>query len=153
MSDEVTEYNLDAPPANPLESIFVLPEEVAADTRILGWYNEMVRQLRQEAAGIPMKAAQYTLMERIAFFYANMRYQEFNNPSMSAREKLQNIAAWQTMLDQFNRLLEKHNDKVMTEMLVTVQNILKDRLKLVSDPTERQALRRAYQEDFANIDL
>lgn len=146
---EQTLRDLDAPPANGLDGIFVLPENIASDARILGWYNEMVTQLRREAAGIPMKAAQYTLMERIAFMYANMRHQEFTNPEMSDRQRQANIDAWQKMLDQFNRLLEKHNDKVVSEMMVKVMNILKERLAIVTDPVERQALRRALAEDFA----
>lgn len=151
--NEIDTNSLDAPPADALESIFVLPDEIAADARIRGWYEEMVTRLRREAQGVPMKTAQYTLMERIAYFYANMRWREFTHPDMSLRERKENNLAWLQMLDMFNRMLEKHNDKLMTEMLLKVQNILKDRLSMISDPSERQALRRAYQEDFANIDL
>jgi len=154
MSEETDALrDLDAAPANPLDGIFVLPGHIAADPLIQGWYDEMVRQLRREAEGIPMKAAQFTLMERIAYFYANMRYQELNDPDMSDRQRQANISTWQTMLDQFNRLLEKHNDKLMNEMVLKVQEILKNRLALISDPSERAALRRAYAEDFANLDL
>lgn len=153
MSDEVELRDLDAPPVNGLESIFVLPDHIASDARILGWYNEMTEQLRREAQGVPMQAAQYLLMERIAYTYANMRYQEFTNPDLSDRARQANQDAWQKMIDQFNRLLEKHNDKVVNEMLVKVQDILKTRLPLVSDPAERAALRRALGEDFAAMDL
>jgi len=152
MNEDLT-TDLDAPPSNGLDDIFVLPEDIAADPRIVGWYNEMVTQLRREAQGVPMKAAQYTLMERICYFYAYMRYQEFTNPAMPGREKLQNIAAWQTMLDQFNRLLEKHNDKIVQDMLLQVQDIVKNVLNLVKDPDERQFLRRRLNEEFAAVEL
>lgn len=153
MDEELELGNLDSPPADSLDGIFVLPEELANDPRILAWHTEMVRRLRNEAQGVPMKTAQFTLLERIAYFYAHMRYQELNNPNMTAREKMQYITAWQTMLDQFNRMLEKHNDKLMAETLLKVQEILTNRLALVSDPIDRASLRRALAEDFANLDL
>lgn len=153
MNEDIDISNLDAPPVNALEDIFVLPEHIAQNERIAGWYTEMVAQLLREAQGLPMKAAQYALMERIAYTYANMRYQEFTNPDLSERQRQANVDSWQKMLDQFNRLLEKHNDKLMTEMLVKVQDILKNRLPLISDSAERQALRRALGEDFAAMNL
>ena len=153
MNEELDTSNLDAVPADSLDGIFVLPDDLANDPRILEWYTEMVTRLRREAQGVPMKTAQYTLMERIAYFYANMRYQELNNPNMTAREKMQYIDAWQKMLDQFNRMLEKHNDKLMAETLLKVQEILANRLPIVSDPGDRASLRRALAEDFANLDL
>lgn len=151
--EELTVNPLDDAPADAMEDIFTLPEEIASDERILRWYEEMVTRLRREAQGVPMKTAQYTLMERIAFFYANMRYQEFHNENMTTREKMQNIQAWQSMLEMFNRMLEKHNDKLVREMLIKVQQILKDSLPIVGDATDRTNLRRKLQEEFANIDL
>lgn len=150
MSDEL---NLDAPPATGLEDIFVLPDYIADDERIQRWYNSMSAQLQQEARGVPMQTAQFTLMERICYFYANMRYQEFNNPNMSPRERRENNAAWQGMLDMFNRLLEKHNDKVVNEMLLKVQEIVLTALDMVSDPVEKSALRRYLQESLAAAGL
>lgn len=153
MSDNTEIRDLDAPPVNPLDSIFVLPDHLASDHQILEWYEEMVSQLRREAQGVPMKSGQYTLMERIAFFYANMRYQEFHHPEMSDRQRQANIDNWQKALDQFNRLLEKHNDKVVNEMLIKVHDILMNALPIVTDDKERANLRRHLQEQFANIDM
>ena len=155
MDEQAIELNdLDSPPTNGLEGIFVLPPHLATgDPRITGWYNEMVRQLRSEAAGIPMQSSQYTLMERIAFTYAYMRNQEFNNENLTGRDRQALQDSWQKMLDQFNRLLEKHNDKVVNEMLVKVLDILKEGLPLVKDEVQRQSLSRYYQEAFAQIDI
>lgn len=153
MTEEIDIRDLDAPPVNPLDSIFVLPAHIAEDPQIRGWYDEMTTQLRREAQGIPMKSGQYTLMERVAYFYANMRYQELHNPDMTERQRQSNINNWQSALDQFNRLLEKHNDKVVNEMLLKVQEILKEALPIISDPKERANLRRRLHEDFASIDL
>lgn len=154
MNEEELAVNpLDDAPADAMEDIFTLPESIASDERIQRWYSEMVTRLRREAQGVPMKTAQYTLMERIAFFYANMRYQEFHNDSMTSREKMQNIQAWQSMLEMFNRMLEKHNDKLVREMLIKVQQILKDALPIVADSSDRANLRRKLQEEFASIDL
>lgn len=145
--------DLDAPPTNPLESIFVLPDYMASNPRILEWYNEMVTQLRREAQGIPMQAAQYTLMERIAYTYAYMRWQELTNQELSDRARQAMQDSWQKMVDQFNRLLEKHNDKIMTEMLLKIQGIIKEHLATIKDPVERQRITRGLIEDFAALDI
>lgn len=153
MEDETVLNPLDAPPEDALEDIFVLPDEVANNPQIARWYDEMVTRLRREAQGIPMKTAQLLLMERIAYTYAKMRYEEFNNPNLPERQRMALQDSWQKMLDQFNRLLEKHNDKLLTEMLVKVQNILRDSLPLIENPAERANFRRHLQEEFANINL
>lgn len=153
MTDEIFTDSLDEAPVDALEDIFVLPEDIQSDARIVRWHTEMVERLKREAQGVPMKTAQYTLMERISFFYAYMRYQELHNPDMSSREKMANMTAWQSMLDMFNRMLEKHNDKVLRETILEVQAILKDALPIVSDTKERADLRRHLGERFANIGL
>lgn len=153
MDDQEALSSLDSPPVNGLEGIFVLPEDIAEDTRILGWYDEMTMQLRREAQGVPMSAAQYSLMERISFTYAKMRHEEFNNPNLTSRDRQALQDSWQKMLDQFNRLLEKHNDHVLQELLVKVYNIVNDGLPLISDEKERANLRRHYQAEFAGINL
>lgn len=144
---------LDDAPADAMEDIFVLPETMANDPRIARWYEEMVARLRREAQGVPMKTAQYTLMERIAYFYAVARYNELTMINQTARDVRENNAAWLSMLDQFNRLLEKHNDKVVNEMIMEIQKILHDSLSIITDDRERAALRRHLQEEFANINL
>lgn len=152
--DEETVLNpLDDAPLNQLEDIFVLPEELASDERIARWHAEMVRRLRDEAQGVTMKTAQYTLMERIAYFYANMRYQELHNPDISLRERMQNMTAWQSMLDMFNRMLEKNNDKLVNELSLKIQAILQERLQIISNKDERTQMRRALAEDFAAMNL
>jgi hypothetical protein len=145
--------DLDAVPRYALDDIFVLPEDLASDEMVLHWYDSMTNELRREAQGVPMKSGQYTLMERIAYAYAYMRYQERHNPDMSIRDRTELRKNWQEPLAEFNRLLEKHNDKLMTEMLVQVQGILKDELSIITNREERNALRRRLAERFANIDL
>lgn len=153
MSTETELSNLDSPPVNGLEGIFVLPEHLAADPRILGWYNQMVRQLRQEAAGLPMQSSQYTLMERIAYTYAYMRYQEFNNESMTSRDRQALQDSWQKMLDQFNRSLEKHNDKVVNEMLLKVKDIIDEGMQYIKSDEDKVAFRRYLATAFANVEM
>lgn len=153
MNEETALNPLDDAPLDAMEDIFVLPESLTQDERIVRWHSEMVTRLRREAQGVPMKTAQYTLMERICYFYANMRYQELHNPEMSQREKMQNMTAWQSMLEQFNKLLEKHNDKIVNEMLIKVQDILFNSLSIITDDRERARFRRHLQEEFSNIDM
>jgi hypothetical protein len=151
--DEETLNNLDSAPVNPLESIFVLPDHIASNERIAGWYMEMASQLLAEARSVPMQAAQYALMERICYTYANMRYQEFSNPDLSERQRQATQDAWQKMIDQFNRLLEKNNDKMLNQKLIEIQGILLKRLPLITDDADRANYRRQIAEDFAKIGI
>jgi hypothetical protein len=121
--------------------------------RVVAWYEEMSRQLRREAQGVPMQSSQYTMMERIAFLYAKMRYQELNEIVVPERERQATQDSWQKAIDQFNRLLEKNNDKIIQDKIVQVQDIVKNVLNLVESQEERQFLRRRLNEEFANLEL
>lgn len=136
-----------------VNDIFTLPEDMQADPRISRWYEEMVLNLRAEAQGIPMKTNQFFLMERIAYLYALVRYRELGDVPYPGREHREDLKVLADYMDKFNRLLEKHNDKVLKEMIMKVQEILHQALPIVSDKNERANLRRRLQEDFASIDL
>lgn len=144
---------LDAPPLDELEDVFALPEPYASDERIQRWHTEIITRLRREAAGVPMTTAQTMLMERIAFFYIVMRFKEYSEGGISARELKDNNSAFLSMLDSFNKLLEKHNDKILHDVILQVTKILMDALPIISDEKERMAMRRRLQEDFASINL
>ena len=147
------DFPLDIDTNTSAEDIFTLPTELAADPRISRWYTEMVENLRIEAQGIPMKTNQFFLMERIAYLYSLIRYKEFSEVSYPGREHREDLKVLSGYMDQFNRLLEKHNDKIVNEMVGKIQEILRDALPIVTDDKERTALRRRLQTDFENIDL
>jgi hypothetical protein len=154
MSEANEEHNpLDGAPLDALEGIFVLPDEIAQDERIVVWYDEIVLRLRREAQGVPMKTGQYTLMERIASYYAKARYAELNGTEGSAREVAAANAEWLKMIDIFNRLLEKNNDKVILEMYQKVQDILTEGFPMITDPEDRKAFRRYLGEAFAEAGM
>lgn len=154
MNEDVEiQSNPDVRPDQPLDDIFMLPEHLAQHPQISRWHDEQVRKLRADAAGVPMSSVQEMLLERIAFSYADMRYKEMTNPNRTARDRRDDNAAFMGMLDSFNRLLEKHNDKIVTDMLLQVQEIIKEAIEMVSDESEKIALRRFLAEAFAAINL
>jgi len=151
--EDVVATNPDVLPDQPLDDIFTLPPHIAEDPQIARWHDEQVRKLRADAAGVPMSSVQEMLLERIAYTYADMRYKERTQPNRSSRDRRDDNAAFMTMTDSFNRLLEKHNDKRVNDMLVQVQDILLEAFDMVTDESEKSAVRRFLAEQLAAINL
>lgn len=144
--------NLDAPPLDNLDDAFTLPEPYSTDERALRWHTEIVDRMRREAAGIPMNTAQILLMERIAFFYVVNKYKEWNEGGVSGRELKDMNSAFLSMLDTFNRLLEKHNDKVAKENMGKIEGIINEILPMVSNEGERKRIQSFLINSFATLE-
>lgn len=142
---------LDVAPDDGLATAFELPESISEDATLLSLHTEIVMRLRREASGLPMKTVQNLLIERIAYFYVAMKQKE--REGISLREQKEILAFWLSMTQEFNRLLEKNTDKLLDEMIMKVQDILKEALPIVSDVPERQKLRRELSERFAEMQL
>lgn len=135
-----------------MEDIFELPERLQGDERLVRWHAEIVTRLRREAQGLPMKTIQTLLLERIAYNYVQMRSREIDETT-SARERREESQFWMSMTQEFNRLLEKHQDKLLNKVIDDVQRILDEVLPDITDKTERQQITRKLTEMFANLEL
>lgn len=144
---------LDGAPLDGLQIAFRVPASIEHDVELTALHGEIVKRLRREAQGLPMKTVQLLLIERIAFTYVDMIQNERTGVLRTARDKKEAYTSWVTMTQEFNRLLEKHNDKLLNEVLIKVQAILAEALPTISDPEERRQVRRFLQESFAEIEL
>lgn len=143
---------LDPPPLDELHDLFDLPEELQGVEQYVRWHSEISTRLRREASGLPMKTIQLMLMERIVNFYVVMRSME-TDPNVSANQQKNALEFWLKMTTEFNRLLEKHQDKLLNEVVLKVQAILREVLPLISNKEERQTVRRELNARFAEIEL
>lgn len=148
----MTTSPMDAPPLDGLAAAFRLPPEIAENETYAALHTEIVDRLRREAAGLPMKTVQNLLIERIAYFYVAMKMREDTGEG-SLREQKELLTFWLSMTQEFNRLLEKNTEKLRDEMVLKVQNILKEALPLVQDVEDRKALRRELSAKFAENEL
>lgn len=143
---------LDAEPLDELAQAFSLPEYIAEDPTLAAVYEEIVRRLRREASGLPMKTAHMLLIERMASFYVQIRWKENHNEFRGYQQKEYNTY-WLSLTQEFNKVLQANDEKLREAMLLEVQTIVGEAISLISDPTDRQNVRRKLAEDFASLEL
>lgn len=146
-----------------LEDIFDLPESLRGNPQLERWHREIVLRLRRESMGLPMKTVQMLLLQQIASHYVQMRRIEMAQPDfedMNARDianyernRREQSQFWISMTQEFNRLLEKHQDKLLNKVIDDVQRLLKDALPIVTDKVQRRELTRVLTEGFAALEL
>lgn len=142
----------DGPPADVMDVAFTVPAHIAG-TKWEPVYNEMLDRMRREASGLTMNTVQFLLIERIARFYVDMRLREDDGTQaqLSVKDQKEFNTFWLSMTQEFNKQLFNGQEKVREALVLEIQRILTNRLPLVKDDLERKNLRRALQEDFANL--
>jgi hypothetical protein len=143
---------LDGPPLDGLARAFQLPPLIAADQELSDLHAEIVRRLRQEAAGLPMNTVQNLLLERIATFYVQSKQSE-QAGTANLRNTKEQTAFWLSMTQEFNRLLTASDDKLRQALFEEVQQVVVDAVKLIEDKETRQQVRQALSAGFALIDV
>jgi hypothetical protein len=139
-------------PLDELAAAFELPEYIAEDEVLSGLYHEIVLRLRREAAGLPMKTAHMLLIERIASFYVTIRYKE-NHQEFRGYQQKEFNTYWLSLTQEFNKVLQANDEKLREAMLIEIQTIVSDTLKLITDPADRQNVRRKLSEEFAKMEV
>lgn len=142
---------LDGPPVDGLDRAFQLPEGMDGELGAL--HQEIVLRLRREAAGIPMNTVQQLLMERIATSYVQAKQRE-EQGVLTLRDIKDQNAAWLSMTQEFNKLLQASQDKLREALFSEIQKVMQSALdETVTDPEIMKNLRRRLAEGFANIEL
>lgn len=149
------ESPLDAAPPDDLARAFALPtwvdEEGGEGLRAL--HAAIVERLRREAAGMPMNTVQQLLLERIAYNYIVLKWKEETNGFTNTSQQKDFNTWWLSMTQEFNRLLMANQDRMREALLLQVQQIVNDSLRLITDDEERRNVRRHLAEAFAEVDL
>lgn len=151
MVESMAESPIDEP-LDELAEAFTLPDYISEDATLVSLYEEIVRRLRREAAGLPMKTAHTLLIERIATFYVTIRYKE-NNDGFRGYQQKEFNAYWLSLTQEFNKVLQANDEKLREAMLIEIQTIVSDTLKMITDPTDRQNVRRKLSEEFAKMEV
>lgn len=150
----MTDSTLDTAPADELELIFSLPEEIRADPTLVRIYTEIRTRLQREASGLPMNTVQQLLLERISFTYVLMKFKEQNGGFARTNEQKDFYAFWQTMTAEFNKLMLANKDELRDALINKIIQIVEKSISQnVTDAEERKAVRRMLSEEFAAIDL
>lgn len=143
---------LEVMPANKLQAAYVLPEYLQEDLDSAELFDEVISRLRRETEGIPMSTVQQLLIERIASMYVQIRYMEKTGFDGVNKQKELNDY-WLKLVAEFNKLLTNHDDKRREQLLLDVQTVVLNAIKLISNEEERRSVRRALTEGFTTLNV
>jgi hypothetical protein len=147
---DMTELDPDLPPIDDaLAAAFTLP--AGTDNHWVELHEEIVTRMRNESRAVPMGTVQHLLLSNIAWFFVSMKMRA--DEGMPLKEQKEMMDAWLKMTIEFNRLLTASQDKARTTILVEVQNVLRQGLKIVKDPVEKQTFSQYLNEEFARLDI
>lgn len=150
MTDQLTNP-LDGPPVDPrFERAFRLPEYVRGDSELVQLYEDMVSDLRREAAGLPLNTLQIFLIERIASFYVQIKFKE-NAESFSPNQQKEFNEYWLKLTHEFNSLLHASDAKLREQLMMDIEKLVTEAINLVTDSNDRQAVRRKLSSGFAEL--
>jgi hypothetical protein len=147
-----TGQNEDAVYEDALDAALSVPQHIVG-SRWEPIYHEILGRMKQEASGLSLGTVQILLMERIARFYVDMRMREEDGTinRLSIKEQKEFNGFWLTMTAEFNKQLLNSQEKLRDALILSMQEILLQRLPMVSDEQERKALRQALAADFAQL--
>lgn len=148
MSDDASP--LDGPPVDGLARAFQLPEGMEGDYADL--HGEIVLRMRREAQGIAMNTVQQLLMERIATTYVQAKIRE-ESGQLTLRDIKDQNAAWLSMTQEFNKLLQASQDKLREALFTEIQKVILEATEEITDPESLRNFRRRLAGDFAAIEL
>lgn len=143
--------DLDAPPVNPLDEMFRLPDDLRDHAIWQPIFDQMTSQLRREAAGIQMSTLQYILIERIASGYVLIRHREETHSWIGVNTEKETKAEWRNLVIEFNRLLANGEDKRREQLLDDMEKIILGGLELILDLDVKKQLRQFYEGELAAI--
>jgi hypothetical protein len=136
-----------------LARAFVLPEWLREDVEMVALYDAIVSRLRREALGMPMSTVQQLLLERISFNYIVLKYKEEHNDFRRVNEQKDFNTWWLSMTAEFNKLLMANQDKLREAMMMEVQKVVLESVKLIVNDDDRRNVKRYLAEAFAQLDM
>jgi hypothetical protein len=149
----MTELDPTVPPAgDAFEAAYRLPENFPEQWRAL--HEEIITRLRNESRAVSMSTNMFMLIERMAYFYVGMKIREADSEvPFSLKEQKEMLDFWLKMHAEFNKGIASTESKSRTTLLVEVQNVLRQSMKLIKDPLEKQQVNQFLNEEFARIDV
>jgi|AntRauTorcE11897_2_1112592.scaffolds.fasta_scaffold27086_1 ribulose bisphosphate carboxylase small subunit len=150
MSDSADRRDLQV--EDTLDLAFDLPQEFEDDPYLSSLYREIIARLRVEANGLPMNTVQTLLLERIAFFYINLKRSERSEALSPTRHK-DLVSFWLNMTSEFNKQLAAGHEQLRDALLLSISKMVMSKIDEIEDQETRQQLRILLSEGFAEMGL
>ena len=141
--------------ADPLARLFRPPAEVLFNEEWTELFHEQVRQLRRDAAGLPLDMAQSQLIERIASTYIRVKWYE-SAGGMSNTQLLDLNKLYLAYVAQFQKILQSSDEALRQDLLLKSMDICErgvdrfdDLEKTYTGAEVRQILRQHFKTEYA----
>lgn len=134
------------------QGIFRLPSEVEGDERLTAVYQEVVNQLREEAADIPMTTVQNLLIERIASLFVIIKVHDENGTWLPRQQREYN-ALWLSMSAEFNKLLLASQEVRYAATMDKIRTAVIAAANRLPEPEMRSKMREFLAEEFQKAGL
>lgn len=134
-----------------MDSAFTLPESID-DEQLRTLYEVIVHRLRSEAAHLTMTTVQQLLIERIAYNYIVLRYNESNNGFAHSTAQKEFNSFWLSMTQEFNRQVRQSDEEFRATLLNQVAGIFASVLD-TEDKETSSRLRSKFQDALATAGL
>lgn len=144
---------LDRAPEDGLERAFQLPDKIKNDESLVALHAEIVERLRNEASGITMNTVQTLLLERIAYFYIELKWQEENALSGLGKSYQDSVTRWISYTEGFNKMLIASSDKLRERMMEDINKMLTDAVSTLPDKASQQTMLREMAAGFAKLGM
>lgn len=135
-----------------IDRAFNLPEILQGDRELVDLYESIVLNLRTEARGIPMNTVQTLLLERIAFNYVLLKRGE-REGDLTPNQVKDLTKFWLDMTTEFNKQLAAGHEKLREALLLSISDMVVEKIGVVKDPEIHRTLLRELSEGFAEMGL
>lgn len=109
----------------PLDSIFVLPDNIDDENLRLA-YEIIVARMRREASHCAMSTVQQLLIERIAYNYVVLRWNEARDSFAHTTAQKEFNSFWLSMTQEFNRTLRVTDQEYKSALLGQIAEVISE---------------------------
>lgn len=135
----------------PLDSIFVLPDNID-DPELRMAYEIIVARMRKEAAHCAVSTVQQLLIERIAYNYIVLRWNEARDSFAHTTAQKEFNSFWLSMTQEFNRTLRVTDQEYKSALLSQIAEVISETMA-VEDPDVVDRIMPRFVDAFKKLGL
>lgn len=135
----------------PLDSIFVLPDNID-DPDLRMAYEVIVARMRREAAHCAVSTVQQLLIERIAYNYIVLRWNEARDSFAHTTAQKEFNSFWLSMTQEFNRTLRSTDQEYRSALLRQIADVISETLAAEDQEVTARILPR-FVEAFKELGM
>lgn len=134
-----------------LDEIFVLPDNIDdPDLRVA--YELIVARMRKEASHCAMSTVQQLLIERIAYNYVVLRWNEARDSFAHTTAQKEFNSFWLSMTQEFNRTLRVTDQEYKTALLGQIAEVISETMA-VEDQEVVERIMPRFVDAFKKLGL